>query len=441
MQIPEYIGATSYLSPTVGVLPKDLFCTTEPPPRGFIWDDIVFIARPFQCARSFRLKWLRNDEYLLKQISPKGRCSYLKLDGQPLPHGKPSLNDPSHIGGLTHTPNLFRLTGFVKSRIFSPQVRLKPSHAASSISVVCNYRDNSTITLRLIKSLSIQATRSPVEVILVNNQSSAEELRKVQEGAEEILKPVGFNIVHINYDGPFNHSAQCNIAAGASTGDTLVMVNNDATFLARDALQELADWAHTPGIATAGARIIGDGGRLISAGIEIIAKHKGGEPRIRESECAPLSRVVRHTAGNSFCCAAITKATWQKLGGLRAEVFPTQYNDADFVIRCLDAGLRHIYIGHISIYHEPGMSESRTRELVEALHARLLTLHPHMGAYESEAPILIPVKKRPPGTTGIKRIVWIGKELVVTAQGCFRGALVVFYRKIMQPVLRRVRQS
>jgi len=425
---------SSLLSPTIGINHNSTEAPSFHPKARLIWDDIVFIGKPFNAPKSFRLKWPDNDEYLLKQFYPEGRCPNYSTRSD-------ASQDQRDLETLIYTPDLFRLTGFPNSRLFTSKTRLKPTHTASAISVICNYRDHSDITLRLIQSLAHQVTGAPIEVVLVNNQSTQEELQRVRDGAESILTSAGLKVVHIDYDFPFNHSAQCNMAAKIASGDTLVMVNNDAKFLDKHALQEMADWAHTPGIATAGPRVVGDWGRLISAGIEIIVRPHTGILRIRESQYLPLSRVVRHTVGNSFCCCAIKKTIWEKLEGLRADVFPTQYNDADFVIRCLNVELRHLYIGHLAIYHEPGKSESRTVERVEALHARLVQLHPNMGVYESEAPILLSLKKRPPGTHGFKKAVWISKRLVVMVKTSARWLLIAGFRRIVEPILQFAHRS
>jgi GT2 family glycosyltransferase len=76
------------------------------------------------------------------------------------------------------------------------------------------------------------------------------------------------------------------------------------------------------------------------------------------------------------------------LGGLNAVEFPTQYNDADYCLRALDAGFRHIYIGSLSAYHEPGKSEARTRAIVEAIHDKIRSKHPKMDKYHRISPSL-----------------------------------------------------
>jgi GT2 family glycosyltransferase len=244
-----------------------------------------------------------------------------------------------------------------------------------------------------LASLSRQMLTADLEVLLVDNQSHPDNRRQVELLTRQLL-PESVDVIHLSYDAPFNHSAQSNLAAEHSTGEVLVMVNNDAAFISPNTLQTLADWALTPNIASAGPQVIGKHNRLVAAGIEVYPGDAaldlpGG---IRESTVKPLANTIHYTVGNGFACAAIAREVWFKLGGLDAEAYPTQYNDVDYCLRALDLGLNHLYLGDLTIYHQPGQSEYRTREQVEQIHATIRARYPHFHQYESINPVLVQLK-------------------------------------------------
>ena len=87
----------------------------------------------------------------------------------------------------------------------------------------------------------------------------------------------------------------------------------------------------------------------------------------RESEVEALSRTIHYSAGASFACAAVRRDVWHRLGGCDAEPFPSQHNDSDFDLRALARGSRHLYIGSVEVFHEPGTSEMHDRTSLEPI--------------------------------------------------------------------------
>jgi GT2 family glycosyltransferase len=244
-----------------------------------------------------------------------------------------------------------------------------------------------------LTGLAQQELRAKPEVILIDNQSRPENRRAVEAMAATLL-PKSFWVRHLAYDAPFNKSAQDNLGAASAAGEVVVFLNNDARLVDRETLQILTDWATVEGVASAGPRFIGKGGRLVSSGVHTYPAVAGKPAFIRENECDELSRTVHYTAGNSFACAAVSKAAWGRIGALDEEVFKGQYNDADFDLRALEGGFRHVFVGSVECYHEPGRSETRTIEHVRALHRQLIERYPNVGQYHALDPQLRPLKQR-----------------------------------------------
>lgn len=368
-------------------------------PEAFIWDDVIFNASKKARLTPFRVQWCAKDLLLYPHINHTGRCAVradilhkllqekkiFRADDTSAALAFLSQKSEAKIVQLN---DVLRFVGWQDNKVYKPLSYPGASQKAKSISVIINYRDRPELMLTCLKSISQQQVSVPLEIILVDNQSKPENRKAVELQIKRFL-PANITTQHLNYDAPFNHSAQSNLGAEKASGEVLVMFNNDAQFIDKHTLQILADWAITPGIASVGPRILGKRKRLVSSGVQVCLPIGKRQVRIQESTVEPLSQTVHYCAGNGFACAAISREVWFKLGGLKATEFPTQYNDAEYFLRAMDAGFNHIYLGCLEVYHEPGQSEVRTREIVEKIHDKLRNLYPHMGKYHRLNPALV----------------------------------------------------
>ena len=370
-------------------------------PKAWVWNDLIF-KRVKANWVPYCVQWPLGDRLLSQQVSQRGRCAIRADVLRSLYQAKKieSLTDTSAAlcylaeaepDSVVELPSVLRFTGLDSSDNYRSLKRLAPAQTATSISVIVNYRDRPDLMGACLKSLAQQTITAQLEVILVDNQSQLENRQRVEAIAQALFSD-DVRVIHISYDAPFNHSAQTNLAVEAATGEALLMLNNDAQLMAADTVQTLCDWAMTPKVASAGPQFVGARDRLVSSGVEVYppdGKRSGG---IRESTVMPLSETVRYTAGNSFACAAIAREIWSKVGGLDAEIFPTQYNDADYDLKALALGYDHLYIGHLKVYHQPGQSEAKTREQTQARHRKILDRHAGYLRYVRLAPVMVKLR-------------------------------------------------
>jgi GT2 family glycosyltransferase len=241
---------------------------------------------------------------------------------------------------------------------------LVPNKKANIVSVIIPFRDKPELTCQAIRSLFEQKVEALLEIILVNNQSNEHSIGYIQQFLDEN----GSTAIiwrFVNYDLPFNHSAQCNLGAREATGESLLFLNNDVEFISPDALMKMASWSLLPGIGTVGVRILSDrNGTLASAGIATrLAAGKDYNSMVEESTDGDYCYYNRETWGNTFACAAISKDNFNLVGALDEVNFPNGYNDVDYNMRCRKAGLRNIYLGTLCAVHVPGTTRGRSDEI------------------------------------------------------------------------------
>lgn len=240
-----------------------------------------------------------------------------------------------------------------------------PQSAGQGVSVIIPFRDKARMTLETVRSVARQSTSTWIELVLVNNQSQAEELALIHAELPEIAAGrLKWKV--IDYPHPFNHSRQCNVGARESTGKTLVFLNNDATLDSADVLECFARWSGVTGVITVAARIVDRNGQLQCAGLR--ARQNPGpdyNSPMEEGKDDLLVDGLKQVAGNSFACAAVQRDRYFAVGGLDEVLFPIGYNDIEFSLRASAAGWRHLYLGWLRVSHSPGSSRGSSDEMLQ----------------------------------------------------------------------------
>jgi GT2 family glycosyltransferase len=246
--------------------------------------------------------------------------------------------------------------------------RLTPTTKPRGVSVIVPFRDKPELTCRAIVSVLGQKMEASLEIILVNNQSRPESIQYVQRFVMEQCAKEAI-VRFLNYDLPFNHSAECNLGAREAGSECLIFLNNDVELISTDALMQMASWSLFSGVGTVGIRMMStkDGVRA-SAGIALrLASGADYNSITEERNDEEFGHYNRETWGNSFACAAISRRTFNSIGALDEVNFPNGYNDVDYSMRCRKAGLRNIYLGTSCAVHAPGTSRGRCDELYKKI--------------------------------------------------------------------------
>ncbi len=243
---------------------------------------------------------------------------------------------------------------------------LVPRRRAAEISVLIPFRNAAEATLRCVRSVAMQELSGRLELVLVDNRSDPVQAEAVVEGARQILGPA--RVTALSYDRPFNHSAQCNLAAQAARGEVVVLCNNDVVLRDPGLLEQLSAWALQPSVGTVGCRLHDPRRKLDSHG-HVFAPPSADpfQPPVREDPDPTYGRFVRACAGNTLALAAIGRERLLALGGLDERRFPVGYNDIDLMLRGSAMGLTHLYLGHLSAQHERGSSRTGDNEDLQVL--------------------------------------------------------------------------
>lgn len=240
--------------------------------------------------------------------------------------------------------------------VFRPELPV----AEGKVSVVIPFRDQSAYTIHCLQGLAGQTISSDLEICLVDNGSLPQNLDAIKQSADHFFGEE--KVILINYQNYFNFARLCNLGAANSTGNFLVMCNNDVEFSEANTLEELRKWATLPQVGAVGVSLLyPDQGvqssGLIFPGVRPANVHSPGQ----------LPDVTREVCGVSLALCMTTRKVWQQLGGLDENQCPNGFGDALFGKRLMDQGLRNIVCGYLSAIHHESKSRGSKPEELELL--------------------------------------------------------------------------
>jgi GT2 family glycosyltransferase len=242
----------------------------------------------------------------------------------------------------------------------TPHVR---DYSSQLVTVVICFRNQADWTIEALKGICRQAGRAPIEVLLVDNQSEAEESRRVAEAAKSVEQRVKI----IPYDGPFNFAHMHNqVIRDHAKGKFILFLNNDVFWAGTHSLDEMVAWASQPWVGTVGICLRYPHGGLQHAGL---CAFYGGQARLARIGNQQREDAFTHEShevfGNTFAACLVRRELFDRLGGLRELEFSNGFGDVIFNFQCLRLGLRNLYLGHIQAVHRESASRGMDYEYWE----------------------------------------------------------------------------
>ncbi len=247
-----------------------------------------------------------------------------------------------------------------------------PVSGTPLVSVIIPNKDQSDTLRRCMESLQ-QSTWMHYEVIIVENNSSEratfQYYRKLcpVQGEGKIygtgVLPGGQPVQVVVWDSGFNYSAINNFGVSYSSGEYLVLLNNDIEIITQGWLEELLGNCQRPEVGITGARLYYPDNTVQHAGIVIgidgiAANMFPGLRRGQEGYYHKAAIQLNYSAVTA-ACLMVSKEIYQQVGGLE-EQLAVAFNDVDFCLRVRAEGYLVVYDPFVEAYHYE--SKSRGRE-------------------------------------------------------------------------------
>lgn len=208
-----------------------------------------------------------------------------------------------------------------------------------------------------IRSVLGRSSYSNVEVILVHDRVPVldPEIAALMEDPRVKLAW---------YDKPFDFSDKCNVGVIQSSGEVILLLNDDTEVFSADWIETIIGYLEDDGVAMVGPMTVLEDGRIQSAGhCNNPTPHNLGAGEPVDSVGPFGDRIIaREVSGVTGACMAMRREDYFSLGGMSL-AFPHSFNDVDLAYKVLGAGKRIIWTPYARLWHFESLSrDPRVRE-------------------------------------------------------------------------------
>jgi glycosyltransferase involved in cell wall biosynthesis len=228
------------------------------------------------------------------------------------------------------------------------------------VSIVIPTKDKAELLKPCLVSLVKNTSYPNFEIVIVDNGSSEPETFQLFEEYQQLLEE-RFKV--IRDDDVFNFSRLVNNGVKASSGEMILMLNNDTEVISpNNWLEEMIGYAQRKEIACVGCKLLYDDQTIQHAGVICglggIASHSHLNLPVSSPGYYARLTIVSNYSATTGACFMIRRSVWEEVNGFD-ETLAVAYNDVDFCLRLLSKNYRHVVLPHVLFYHH----ESKSRGL------------------------------------------------------------------------------
>jgi O-antigen biosynthesis protein len=214
------------------------------------------------------------------------------------------------------------------------------------VSIIIPTKNNYKILKRCITSIEKKTNYKNKEIIIVDNSSTDNSLKKYYSS-------LSYNI--INYSENFNFSKMNNIAVKSSSGELLLFLNDDTQVLDSFWLDELVSIAMQKDVGIVGPKLLFSDNTIQHAGVVFLKTGSGFHPLMRQLEYSTVYHNIltstRDYSAVTGACLMIKKEIFNKVGNFDNS-FDVYYGDADLCLQVVKMGYRVIYTPFTKLLHQ-----------------------------------------------------------------------------------------
>ncbi len=218
------------------------------------------------------------------------------------------------------------------------------------ISIIIPNKNQMETLKKCIKSIIDKSTYKFYEIIIIENNSSDENIFEFYE----ILKKYN-NIRIIEWNKPFNYSSINNHSIQFAKGEILLFLNNDIEIINPDWLERMLEHILREEIGIVGAKLyypddtIQHAGAII--GIYNTVAHSHGYYYNKDSYgYMGRLKIIQNLSAVTGACLMIRKEVFEEINGFD-EDFAFAYNDIDLCLRIREKGYLILWTPYAELYH------------------------------------------------------------------------------------------
>lgn len=228
-----------------------------------------------------------------------------------------------------------------------------------------------------------------LEVVVVHDAPTPPEV------LEDLRELVGDRLVLVPFNEPFNYSRKINLGVLASTGDRLILLNDDMEVRSERWIEELLAPLEEADVGMTGAKLYFGNGSIQHAGLALTHgefrhpyRRSPGDSRGK----ADLLVINREVSGVTGACVGIRRDLFLEVGGL-TEQLPNSFNDVDLCYKVRASGFRILMMPRCELFHFETQTRVAVRTEWEMLFMRGRWGVPGVDRFTPEYPDMPPPLK------------------------------------------------
>ncbi len=237
------------------------------------------------------------------------------------------------------------------------------------VSIVIPNCEHAEDLKRCIDSIYEKSVYDNYEIIVVENNSKGSEIRGYYEelgngGLKDIVKVVDYtrwaSRNGISQDG-FNYSAVVNYGVRQSSGEYIVLLNNDTQVITVNWIEELLMYAQRSDVGAVGGKLYFPDRKIQHAGVVIgLGAHRtAGHSHYGQAgmNLGYMGRLcyAQDVSAVTGACLMISRAKYDEVGGFD-EGFAVSLNDVDFCLKLREKGYLNVFTPFAELYHYESLS-------------------------------------------------------------------------------------
>lgn len=217
------------------------------------------------------------------------------------------------------------------------------------VSIIIPNKDEAQTLKTCIDSIKEKSTYENYEIIIVENNSTTEEIFEYYKELENDEK-----IRVVIWEKEFNYSAINNFGESFAKGDYILLLNNDIEVITPDWLEKMVGQCQRKEVGAVGAKLIYPDGTVQHAGVIIGVGGVAGHAFVNLDRDEPgyFSRAIlqQDLSAVTAACLMVKKSVFEELNGLEEKI-KVAFNDVDLCLRIREAGYLIVFEPNVQMYH------------------------------------------------------------------------------------------
>ncbi len=214
------------------------------------------------------------------------------------------------------------------------------------------------LALNCARSIVERSTYENYEIVVVADAHTPADV------IDDLKKICGERLQLVRFDRPFSFSAKINVGAVRSSGEHLLMLNDDIEVIRPDWIERMVMYSGIPEVGAVGGRLLWQDGRLQ----HYVVRFEDGLPgHLYHGFAGDFAGYANEVLVAQNClavtgaCLMTRRELFEEVGGL-SQSFPINYNDIDYCLKQRAAGRRVVYDPDLVLYHFESSSRDSTVE-------------------------------------------------------------------------------